>query len=51
MPKSSRELLRDYIREQSFSNPDSILNIMKEMSKNVFQEVLESENDIEHKLK
>ncbi|WP_278382463.1 IS256 family transposase [Clostridium tyrobutyricum] len=45
MSKVSKELLRDYVREQSFSNPDDILNAMKEMFRDVLQEVLEAEMD------
>jgi len=45
MSKVSRELLRDYIREQSFSSPDDVLDAMKEMFRDVLQEVLEAEMD------
>lgn len=45
MSKVSKELLRDYVREQDFSTPDDILNAMKEMFRDVLQEVLEAEMD------
>ena len=45
MSKVSKELLRDYVKEQDFSTPDDILNAMKEMFRDVLQEVLEAEMD------
>jgi len=45
MSKISKELLRDYVNEQKFSSPDDILNAMKEMFRDVLQEVLEAEMD------
>ncbi len=45
MSKVSKEILRDYVNEQKFSSPDDILNAMKEMFKDVLQEVLEAEMD------
>lgn len=35
MSKMAKQLLRDYVNEQNFSNPDDILNAMKEMFKDV----------------
>ena len=46
MSKVSRELLRDYVREQSFSSPNDVLSAMKEMFGDVLQEVLEAEMDM-----
>jgi transposase-like protein len=45
MSKVSKELLRDYVNAQNFSSPDDILNAMKEMFRDVLQEVLEAEMD------
>jgi transposase-like protein len=45
MSNISKELLKNYVNEQSFSTPDDVLNAMKEMFKDVLQEVLEAEMD------
>ncbi len=45
MSKVSKELLRNYVKEQQFSTPDDILSAMKEMFRDVLQEVLEAEMD------
>ncbi len=45
MSNMSKELLREYIKEQNFSNPDDILNALKEMFRDVLQESLEAEMD------
>ena len=45
MSKISKELLRNYVKEQNFATPDDILNAIKEMFKDVLQEVLETEMD------
>lgn len=45
MSKISKELLRDYVSEQNFSNSDDVLNAMKDMFRDVLQEVLEAEMD------
>ena len=45
MSKISKELLRDYVNEQGFKNPDDVLSAMKDMFRDVLQEVLEAEMD------
>lgn len=45
MSSLSKDVLRDYIKEQNFKNPDEILSAMKEMFRDVLQEALESEMD------
>lgn len=45
MSKISKELLRDYVNEQSFKTPDDVLIAMKDMFRDVLQEVLEAEMD------
>jgi len=45
MSKISKELLREYVREQDFKSPDDILAAMKEMFRDVLQEALEAEMD------
>lgn len=37
MSKISKELLRDYINEQGFKNPDDVLSAMKDMFRDVLQ--------------
>ena len=43
MSKISKELLRDYEKERNFSNPDDVLNAMKDMFKDVLQKALEAD--------
>lgn len=43
--KISKEIFINYVNEQEFKNPDDVLNAMKDMFKDVLQEVLESEMD------
>lgn len=45
MGNVSKELLREYIKEQNFSNANEILNGLKEMFRDVLQESLEAEMD------
>ena len=45
MSNLSKEVLRDYIKEQKFTNPNEVLSAMKEMFRDVLQEALESEMD------
>lgn len=45
MLKLPKELLKDYVREQNFSTTEEVLAAMKEMFKDVVQEVLEAEMD------
>ena len=41
----SKELLREYIKEQNFTSPNEILNALKDMFRDVLQESLEAEMD------
>lgn len=41
----SKEILRNYIKEQNFTSPNEVLAAMKEMFKDVLQETLEAEMD------
>jgi putative transposase len=45
MSNISKEILRNYVKEQSFKNPDEVLSAMKEMFKDILQEALEAEMD------
>ncbi|MDP4228219.1 MAG: IS256 family transposase [Bacteroidota bacterium] len=45
MSNISKEILRNYVREQNFKNPDEVLSAMKEMFKDILQESLEAEID------
>jgi transposase-like protein len=45
MSTISKEVLRNYIKEQNFSCPDDVLAAMKEMFREVLQEALEAEID------
>ncbi|SFD51966.1 IS256 family transposase [Clostridium uliginosum] len=45
MGNVSKELLREYIKEQNFSNANDILSGLKEMFRDVLQESLEAEMD------
>ena len=45
MSNMSKELLREYIKEQNFTSPNEILNALKDMFKDVIQESLEAEID------
>lgn len=45
MSKLPKELLRDYVRSEKFTSTESVLEAMKEMFKDVVQEVLEAEMD------
>lgn len=45
MGNMSKELLREYIKEQNFTNANDILNSLKEMFRDVLQEALEAEMD------
>lgn len=45
MPKVSKELLRNYIKEQNFKTSNDVLAAMKEMFADVLQEALEAEMD------
>lgn len=47
MSNVSKELLRDYVREQNFKSPDEVLAAIKAMFKEVLQETLEAEMDTE----
>ncbi|GAB6169090.1 IS256 family transposase [Clostridium carnis] len=45
MSDLSKELLRAYINEQNFTNPNEVLSSLKELFKDVLQEALEAELD------
>ena len=45
MSDLSKELLRAYINEQNFTNPNEVLSSLKELFKDVLQEALEGELD------
>lgn len=45
MSNISKELLRNYIKEQSFTSPDDVLKAVKDMFKDILQEALEAEMD------
>lgn len=45
MSNLSKEVLRDYIKEQNFTSVDEVLAAMKDMFKDVLQEALEGEMD------
>ena len=45
MTNISKEVLRNYVKEQNFKSADDILTAMKEMFKDVLQEALEAEMD------
>ena len=45
MSHLSKELLRAYINEQNFTNPNEVLSSLKELFKDVLQEALEAELD------
>ena len=45
MSNMSKELLREYIKEQNFTSPNEILNALKDMFRDVLQESLETEMD------
>ncbi len=45
MTKVSKELLRNYLKEQNFKSSNDVLTTMKEMFVNVLQEALEAEMD------
>lgn len=45
MSNVSKELLREYIRDQNFTNANDILNGLKDMFRDVLQEALEAEMD------
>jgi transposase-like protein len=45
MSNLSKELLREYIKEQNFTNSNDILNALKEMFRDVLQQSLEAELD------
>ena len=45
MSNMSKELLREYIKEQNFTSPNEILNVLKDMFIDVLQESLEAEID------
>lgn len=45
MSNVSKDLLREYIKEQNFTNANDILNGLKDMFRDVLQEALEAEMD------
>ena len=45
MSNISKEILRNYIKEQNFTNSNDVLASMKEMFREVLQETLEAEMD------
>lgn len=45
MSNVSKELLRNYVKEQNFTSPDDVLKAVKDMFKDILQEVLEAEMD------
>lgn len=46
MTKVSKELLRNYVKEQNFKSSNDVLTAMKEMFADVLQEALEAEMDV-----
>lgn len=47
MSNLSREVLRNFIKEQNFTSANDVLSAMKEMFRDVLQEALESEMDVQ----
>ena len=48
MENVSKELLREYIKDQHFTNANEVLvGLKKEMFRDVLQEALEAEMDVE----
>jgi hypothetical protein len=47
MSEISKSILRDYINEQKFANPNEVLVAMKGMFRDVLQDALEAEMDLE----
>jgi putative transposase len=45
MSNVSKELLRNFVKEQNFKSPDDVLSAIKDMFKDVLQETLEAEMD------
>jgi transposase-like protein len=45
MSKTSKELLRDFVREQKFESADQVMTSLKSMFRDVLQEALEAEMD------
>jgi transposase-like protein len=45
MSQLSKELLRNYVKEQKFTNVNEILESLKSLFKDVIQEALEAEMD------
>jgi len=45
MSNLSKEVLRDYVKEQNFKSADDVLAAMKEMFRDILQEALEAEMD------
>ncbi len=45
MTKVSKELLKNYVKEQNFKSSNDVLTAMKEMFADVLQEALEAEMD------
>lgn len=45
MTNMSKEFLRNYVREQNFTNSNDVLNALKELFKDVLQEALAAEMD------
>ncbi|MGL4990984.1 MAG: transposase, partial [Sarcina sp.] len=45
MSNMSKEFLRNYVREQNFTNSNDVLNALKELFKDVLQEALAAEMD------
>ena len=45
MSNISKDVLRNYVKDQNFKNPDEVLAAMKDMFKDVLQEALEAEID------
>ena len=43
MEKASKELLRDFVNSQHFTNTTDILNSMKDLFSDVLQQVMEAE--------
>lgn len=46
MSNISKELLRNYVKEQNFTSPDDVLKAVKDMFKDILQEALEAEMDL-----
>ena len=47
MERTAKELMKEYVNSQNFTNTNEVMAAMKEMFKDVIQQVMESELDVE----